>query len=101
MRKTINGKLYDTGKSELIADNFSGYLMNDFRYCYERLYKTEDGRFFIHGDGGPWSDRTSFLGERYASREAIIPVSEATAKAFSEEYLSADDYEAVFGEVAE
>ena len=54
MRKTINGKLYDTQKSELcyfsdISTSFSGQCV----YMVESIWKTRDGDFFLCFDCEP------------------------------------------------
>lgn len=50
MRQVINGKLYDSGKSTLIASNCS--RPNSFSDIDEGLYQTKNGNWFLAGEGG-------------------------------------------------
>jgi hypothetical protein len=53
MQKLIDGKLYDTEQAEEIASWSNGLSYSDFNHMDESLYRTESGRWFIHGGGGP------------------------------------------------
>lgn len=51
MKKVVDGKVYDTGRAELLhTDSYSN--PSDFDYLQESLYVTAKGAFFIHGEGG-------------------------------------------------
>lgn len=51
MQKLISGKLYDTDEAEKITKWYTGGSTSDFSYCRETLYRTPNGRYFIHGEG--------------------------------------------------
>lgn len=97
MKKTINGKLYNTDTARLIGTYNSGVEDHLFGW-YESLYAKRTGEFFIYGEGGPASKyavHTSF--ERTVGSEKIFPLSYDEARAWAEKYLSEDTYKAEFG----
>lgn len=102
MKKIINGKKYDTDTAERI-----GYWENipdvrDFSQYSEDLYRKKTGEFFLHGEGGPMTKYARSRGQNeWSGGEEIIPLSYESARKWAEEKLDADDYEKVFGEVAE
>lgn len=99
MKKTINGKLYNTDTARLIGTYNSGVEDHLFGW-YESLYAKRTGEFFIYGEGGPASKyavHTSF--ERTVGSEKIFPLSYDEARAWAEKYLSEDTYKAEFGVV--
>ena len=51
MEKVIRKHLYSTEKATLLATNYVGSWGDPCGY-EERLYKTEDGFFFLYGIGG-------------------------------------------------
>jgi hypothetical protein len=51
MQELINGKLYDTKEAEEIASYSTGGSSSDFDYFRESLYRTENGRWFLAGEG--------------------------------------------------
>ena len=84
MRKVINGKMYDTATAKKVA-----------RYAYSgtdegRIYQKRTGEFFLYNE---------VLNGIYEYE--IRPLSDAEAKEYCEEWLDGDEYEAVFGTVAE
>jgi hypothetical protein len=50
--------------------------MGDFKFCYETLYKTAKGAFFIHGEGGAMSKYSQPCGNATGGGEVITPMSE-------------------------
>ena len=97
MKKIINGKLYDTETArELGMDCFSN--SRDFHYWCERLYRKKTGEFFLYGKGGPLSKYAVSTGDNgWSGGEKIIPLSIQAAREWTEEHLSADEYEEIFG----
>lgn len=94
MKKIINGSRYDTETAKRLGWWESGPDIRDLFYCSETLYRTKSGKYFLHGEGGP--------GTAYGNRpngEQIIPIAEDAAKAWAEEHMDGDDYEAAFGAV--
>ncbi len=52
MKRVIDRKLYDTETAEKIARYAPITDRGDFNYLIETLYHTEDGEYFLHGEGG-------------------------------------------------
>ncbi|MCQ2413471.1 MAG: hypothetical protein MJ082_01570 [Clostridia bacterium] len=57
MKKTINGKIYDTERSNLIKKVTSG-TFGDPAGFEETLYQTEAGNYFLFVNGGVCSQYT-------------------------------------------
>ena len=55
MKRIIEGKRYDTETAVKIAYWCNGLGDRDFNNCEEALYRTKNGKYFIHGAGGPMS----------------------------------------------
>jgi len=51
MEKLIDGKLYDTENAERVASWSTGGSRSDFSYMEEALYRTDNDRWFIYGEG--------------------------------------------------
>jgi hypothetical protein len=51
MQDLIDGKLYDTDTAAEIASYSTGGSTLDFGYYQESLYRTENGRWFLAGEG--------------------------------------------------
>lgn len=102
MNKIINGARYDTEKATKIGSiRPMGQDTGNFSYFCETLYRTKSGKYFLHGEGhgnskyGVWRGNTGGWGE------AIRPYTLEDAKEWGEANLSADEYEAEFGEVVD
>lgn len=102
MKKIINGKKYDTETAEKIHGWDNGYGSSDFKTCWEQLYRTKKGAFFLHGGGGPMSKyAVSVQGGMSGSRQ-ITPLSDDEAKEWLENHDGDDDkLEELFGEEIE
>lgn len=102
MRKIINGKKYDTETAKEIGSRFSGESRQDFSYVEETLYRKRTGEFFLYGSGGPASRYAVRTGQNsWSGGSKIIPLSTQEARHWAEQYLTPDDFEAVFGAVTE
>ena len=101
MKRIIKGKLYNTDTASRIGScEFSN--PGNFRYCFEELYRKNNGEFFLSGEGGPLSKYREQVGSGgWTSGEAIIPLTIEEAKAWCENHLSADSYIELFGEPEE
>lgn len=76
--------------------------ISGFGTCSETLYRKRKGEFFLYGEGGPMSKYGVAYGDNeWGYGEEIRPLTVDEAKAWAEENLDADEYEAVFGEVEE
>lgn len=101
MKKIINGKKYDTETAQRVAGWDNGRY-GDFSHCSEELYRKRTGEFFIYGEGGPMSRYARSCGQNeWCGGEEIIPLNYDAARKWAEEHLDADEYEDIFGEVAE
>lgn len=102
MKKIINGRVYDTETAKCVAEWTNGGTWKDFYHVEENLYRKKTGEFFLFGEGGP---RTQYAervdNNMWGAGSRIMPVSYAEAKTWAEEHLDGDEYEAIFGEVAE
>lgn len=102
MKKIIEGRVYNTDTAELVGEWANTYNTRDFNFCIEKLYRKKTGEFFIHGRGGAMSKYAVSVGSNtMCGSEQIRPISFEYAKRWAEEKLTADEYEKLFGEVAE
>jgi len=94
MRRVIDRTVYDTEKSDLVAE-YSNYLSSlDFFYVFERLYRTRKGYFFLYAEGGPMS--------KYADEpDVIFPMHPKEAYYWLEKNNKVDEIEALFPEEIE
>ena len=101
MKKVINGKMYNTDSARLIG-SWDNRDYGNFGYCEESLYQKKTGEFFIYGEGGARSKYARKCGSNtWGGGEDITPQTFEQARQWAEEYLTADEYEAAFGEVSE
>ncbi|XVH32634.1 hypothetical protein ACNS7O_05455 [Haloferacaceae archaeon DSL9] len=52
MQRVIDRKLYDTDRAEQIARHAPNTDRGNFHYLIETLYKTSEGEYFLHCEGG-------------------------------------------------
>lgn len=101
MKKIINGKMYNTETAKLVGEWDNGRY-GDFGHCAESLYQKKTGEFFLYGEGGPMTKYSVYCGSNSCrGGEMITPLTDKAAKAWSENHITADEYEAIFGEVDE
>ncbi len=79
MKQIINRKLYDTDQAEQIARHAPNTDRQDFYFLIETLYKTSDGDYFIHGEGGPQTKYAKSTGNGRTGSEQIRLLSEEEA----------------------
>lgn len=98
MKKIIDGLLYDTEADnvEPIASAESTHQRGDFAWWDEWLYRTENGRFFLHGEGGPRSKYAKAFAGGASGSEDIRALSEDEAYDWMERHASAHRTVAVF-----
>lgn len=102
MKKIISGKMYDTDTAKEIASRYHGEGPRDFRHYEETLYRKRTGEYFLYGEGGPMSRYAESCGQnQWRGGVKIIPLDYKAATEWGEENMSADDYQAEFGEVSE
>jgi hypothetical protein len=101
MRKIINGRTYNTATSKLIGSWDNGIYGSDFRSCDETLYKNTKGAYFLVGEGGPMSKYAVSHGNETNGGRELIPMTASEAQDWAEEHLTAEEYEAEFGQQEE
>lgn len=102
MKKIIGGKRYDTDTATKLGTWDNNYGVTDFHYCEETLYQKKTGEFFLHGSGNAASKYAEPVGSNsWSGGKRLMPMSFKEAQQWAEEHLSADEYESIFGEVAE
>lgn len=102
MKKIINGKRYDTDTATKLGVYWNGCATNDFNYIKEALYQKRTGEFFLYGCGGARTKYSRAVGNNcWSGSETLIPLTLEAAQEWAEEHLETDDYEKIFGEVAE
>ena len=81
MKQVVNGKRYDTETAVQLESWDNGAYGGDFNRCEEALYRTKNGAYFVHGEGGAmsrWSQ--SYEGGRSrGGGDGIEPVTPAEA----------------------
>lgn len=102
MKKIINGKLYNTETARERGSWSNTGDWRDFSHITETLYQKRSGEFFLFGEGGPRTKYAVSQGQNtWSGGSKIIPMSADAAREWAEEHLSAEEYEDIFGEVAE
>lgn len=101
MKKIINGRLYNTETSVVLAKRESGYFYGDYRSFEEILYKKSTGEYFLYGTGGALSKYAMEAGGDIMAGENIFPLTEEEATQWAEKYLTCEQYVSIFGEVKE
>ena len=101
MKKIIKGKKYDTETAKPVGSTSYSYP-GDFQHWTETLYLKKTDELFIHGTGGALSKYSRSVGfNTVTGGEEIIPLTEKEAREWVEKYLTAEEYEEIFGEVEE
>lgn len=96
MRKTINGKQYNTACAREIGHTVTG-SPGDQNYCYEALYRKRTGEFFLYGKGGPESEYRVVAGiSGWTGGERITPLSYEEAESWAEEHLPPEVFQRTF-----
>lgn len=102
MNKVIRGKRYNTETAKLVGTCEANEPENSDFWEKEELYQKRSGEFFLIGQGGAQTQyaRFSMGGESKPGIE-LRPIEPEEASDWAEEHLTADEYEALFGPVAE
>lgn len=102
MRRVIEGHKYDSGTARVVGTWDDGLDRSDPHWVQETLHCTRAGLYFVHGEGGGLTQYATLAGQTaLTSWETIAPYSADGARAWAEEHLDADAYEAEWGEVDE
>lgn len=102
MNKVIRGKRYNTETAKLVGTWEANEPENSDFWEKEELYQKRSSEFFLIGQGGAQTQyaRFSMAGESKPGIE-LRPIEPEEASDWAEEHLTADEYEALFGPVAE
>ena len=102
MRKTINGKVYDTETATEVARYWNRYTSRDHRYCSEELYITKKNNWFLAFEGGAlsiWGKRG--LNNSIEPSSGISVLTPKEALLWMEEHGAEDEIEQYFGDQVE
>lgn len=97
MKAIIDGKRYNTETATLVADTANGPDTANFRFEWERLYRTKNGTWFIAGEGGPYSTYAQRKGNTQYGGQAIRPLSPEETLAWLERHQKTEAIETYFG----
>ena len=102
MKKIINGRVYDTDKARELGTYANAGDWRDFSHLEETLYRKKTGEYFLFGEGGPATKYAEAEGQNsWTGGRRIMPMTYDEAREWAEEHLTADEYEAIFGEIVE
>lgn len=102
MKKIIDGKLYNTETAKKVANWSDGMSFRDFSHVEETLYQKRTGEFFLFGEGGPMTKYAVSAGQNsWSGGSKIVPLTWESAREWAEDHLGADEYQEIFGEIAE
>ncbi len=93
MIQVINGKRYNTETAQLVYKHWNGYNRSDFKYRSKCLYRTKNGAWFLHHDGGALSDMAISVSGGRGGSEAIEAIDADDAYGFLEAH--SDESEAL------
>lgn len=100
MKKTINGKKYDTETALKLGQ--MDHDITDSIYGYtEALYRKKTGEFFVCGDGGARTKYGMQTENDAMGGSAITPLTEDEARSWAEKHIEVEEYEEIFGSVPE
>lgn len=97
MIRIVNGKRYNTDTAELLCNISRGsYSRSDFQYDNTDLYVTQNGNFFISGEGGARSRWAQSVPNGSTGGSGLRPIDKADARSLLEQYGSPEQVEAHF-----
>ncbi|PYX53895.1 MAG: hypothetical protein DMG76_23630 [Acidobacteria bacterium] len=100
--KIIDGKRYNTATATEVAQWCNNYPTSDFKFCWEILYRTSKGTWFLVGQGGAQSKYSRSYGNHGScgGRDLIV-LSETEAKAWLEAHEQNEALESYFADQLE
>ena len=96
MKKVIDKKLYDTETADLVASWDNGYSESDFNHCSYKLYRTQKGSWFLHGEGGAMSPFATTCGSTTHGGNGIEALTSEEALEWLSGHGFADEAEKYF-----
>ena len=102
MKKRINEHTYDTEAAHPLAIYSSYQPVGSMFHFSEVLYIKPDGEYFLHGRGEAMTQYAKrYKNRSNASGEAIVPMTEEQAKAWTKRWCARVIYREIFGEDVE
>lgn len=102
MVKIIKGRKYDTDTAREVGSYSNAGGWRDFGHFEETLFCKRTGEYFLFGEGGPMTKYRETVGQNeWSGGSKIIPLDFDEAREWAEKNLTAEEYEAEFGEVTE
>lgn len=105
MKRIIDGVRYSTGKAVVIGSYDNSCVdvqsSSDFYWFSATLYRTDSGRYFLAGEGGPMTIFAEPNGSGATFGRRLIPLTREEAREWAEKYLDVDKVEAEFGNMIE
>jgi hypothetical protein len=90
MIKIINGAKYSTESAKKIGLKESGKMGNS-NWFRETLYRTNSGKYFLHGEGGAETKYRMHIGNNeWSDGKEIIALDRVTAKQWEKENLTGE-----------
>jgi hypothetical protein len=99
MKTILNGKRYDTQTAEALATWDNGHYLGDFHHCCETLYRTTNGAFFLHGEGGALSAYSQECGNNRGGGADIRPMTREDAFRWAQDRGACEAIEAHFADM--
>ena len=100
-KSSCRGRSAKSKSAEVLGSWDNGYPRGDFSFEEQTLHKKKTGEYFVYASGGAQSNFGDCYGGHDCSGEKFIPMSVEQAQQWSEEYLDADEYIAIWGEPEE
>ena len=101
MKKVIKNKLYDTEKAKFLGEFQNMEDIQNRSYIREALYQKKTGEYFLYGTGGADTRYAESVGARWTNGEKILPMDYDAAQRWANENLSSEDYDEIFGTIAD
>lgn len=101
MKKVIKNKLYDTEKARCLGEFQNMEDIQSRSYIREALYQKKTGEYFLYGTGGADTRYAESVGARWTGGEKILPMDYDAAQRWANENLSSEDYDEIFGTIAD
>ena len=101
-QRVIDGKRYDTATAEAVGEAYRTGYADDFTHVEETLYRTDKGRWFLSGTGGPMSRWAKSVGENsFTGGSGLCPLTRAEALEWLEARDRTADIQAHFADMIE
>jgi len=94
MIKIINGRRYNTDTATSVFFRDNGHFVADFSHRSKQLFRTKNGVWFIHHQGGAMSDMAQYYGKNLGGSESIEPIDDEDAFGFLQSHSDDDDAQA-------